>query len=63
MSRCKRAAEREFYLQLSRPEKWRKWELDHQLSGALFERTVLSPVKLPTPVTELHPDAATVFNA
>ena len=36
-------------------------ELQRQLSGALFERTVLSPAKLSPPVAELHPDAATVF--
>ena len=30
-------------------------------SGALFERTILSPAKLSPLVTELHPQAATVF--
>jgi predicted nuclease of restriction endonuclease-like (RecB) superfamily len=61
MSRCKRDEEREFYLRLAARERWSFRELQRQLNGALFERTVLSPVKLSTPLAELHPDAATVF--
>ena len=61
MSRCKREEEREFYLRLAGRERWPFRELQRQLSGALFERTVLSPVKLSSPLAELHPDAASVF--
>lgn len=61
MSRCKRDDEREFYLRLCQRERWGKRELQRQLSGGLFERTVLSPLKTSTPLAELHPDAATVF--
>ncbi len=61
MSRCKREEEREFYLRLCHREKWGKRELQRQLEGALFERTVLSPTKLSAPLRELHPAAATVF--
>jgi predicted nuclease of restriction endonuclease-like (RecB) superfamily len=61
MSRCKHEEEREFYLRLCHREKWGKRELERQLNGALFERVVLSPVKLSPPVTELHPDAAAIF--
>jgi len=61
MSRCKRDEEREFYLRLCQREKWGKRELDRQLSGALFERTVLCPAKLSPVVRELYPDAATGF--
>lgn len=61
MSRCKRDEEREFYLRICLREKWGKRELERQLSGALFERTVLSPAILSPAVTELHPDAAGVF--
>jgi predicted nuclease of restriction endonuclease-like (RecB) superfamily len=61
MSRSKRDEEREFYLRLCIREKWGKRELERQLAGALFERTVLSPTKLSAPLRELHPDAATVF--
>ena len=61
MSRCKRDEEREFYLRLCHRERWGKRELQRQLSGALFERSVLSPPKLSPLVTELHPDAADIF--
>jgi predicted nuclease of restriction endonuclease-like (RecB) superfamily len=61
LSRCKRDEEREFYLRVCLREKWGKRELERQLAGALFERTVLSPAKLSPAVTELHPDAALVF--
>ena len=61
LSRCKRAEEREFYLRLSLRERWGKRELDRQLAGALFERTILSPAKLSPLVTELHPQAADIF--
>jgi predicted nuclease of restriction endonuclease-like (RecB) superfamily len=61
MSRSKHEEEREFYLRMCIREKWGKRELQRQLDGALFERVVLSPVKLSTPLTELHPDAAAIF--
>ena len=61
LSRCKREEEREFYLRICHRERWGKRELERQLAGALFERTVLSPAKLSPPVTELHPAAAEVF--
>lgn len=61
LSRCKREEEREFYLRVCNREKWGKRELERQLAGALFERTVLSPAKLSPAVTEFHPDAAEVF--
>ena len=58
MSRSKRDEEREFYLRVCIRERWTKRELQRQVAGALFERTVLSPAKLSPAVTELHPDAA-----
>src|SRR5271165_921943 len=58
LSRCKREEEREFYLRVCLREKWGKRELERQLGGALFERTVLSPTKLSPAVAETHPDAA-----
>jgi len=61
LSRSKREEEREFYLRVCVRERWSKRELQRQLDSALFERVVLSPVKLSAPLTELHPDAATVF--
>jgi predicted nuclease of restriction endonuclease-like (RecB) superfamily len=61
LSRCKRTEEREFYLGLCLRERWGKRELERQLAGALFERTVLSPPKLAPAVRESHPAAAEVF--
>ena len=61
LSRCKRAEEREFYLRVCHRERWGKRDLERQLAGALFERTVLSPAKLSPVVTESHPEAAQVF--
>jgi len=61
MSRSKRDEEREFYLRMATRERWSFRELQRQLNGALFERTVLAPPKLSTPLAELHPEAGTVF--
>jgi predicted nuclease of restriction endonuclease-like (RecB) superfamily len=61
LSRCKRPEEREFYLRLAIQERWSSRELERQLGGALFERTVLSPPKVSAVLTQLHPLAATVF--
>ena len=61
MGRSKHDEEREFYLRMCLREHWSKRELERQLSGALFQRVVLSPAKLSPVVRELHPDAASVF--
>lgn len=61
MSRSRREEEREFYLRMASREGWSFRQLERQLSGALFERVALSPVKLAPPVREIHPAAATVF--
>jgi predicted nuclease of restriction endonuclease-like (RecB) superfamily len=61
LSKCKRAEEREFYLRLAVREKWAKRELEGQLNGALFVRTVLAPPKVSPLVTQLHPAAGSVF--
>lgn len=61
MSRCKRDDEREFYLRMATKERWSYRELQRQLNGALFERIVLTPPKLSTPLAELHPETASIF--
>ena len=61
LSRCKLPEEREFYLKMATQEQWSIRDLQRQLNGALFERVVLSPAKLSTPLRVLHPDAAAVF--
>ena len=54
LSRCKRDEEREFYLRMATREKWTSRDLQRQLDGARFERVVLSPAKLSTPLTEIE---------
>ena len=61
MGKCKREEERAFYLKLGVRQKWTSRELERQINSALFERTVLAPAKLSTLLTELHPEAASVF--
>ncbi len=61
LSRSKRPEEREFYLKMAAQEKWSKRELERQFDTALFERVVLSPAKVSPLVTQIHPDAASVF--
>lgn len=61
LGKCKRDEEREFYLRLAAAQKWPSRELERQINGGLFERTVLSPAKLSAPLRELHPDADAVF--
>ncbi|MDB5289065.1 MAG: hypothetical protein JWL69_306 [Phycisphaerales bacterium] len=61
MSRSKRDEEREFYLRLARGQQWTSRELERQLSSGLFERTILSPAKLSSPLRELRTAAASVF--
>jgi predicted nuclease of restriction endonuclease-like (RecB) superfamily len=61
LSGCKRAEEREFYLRTASAQRWSKREMKHQLDGCLFERTVLSPPKVSPLVTQLHPEAASIF--
>lgn len=61
LSRCKRPEEREFYLRLCIRERWGKREVERQLNGALFERSVLSPPKVSPLVTQMHAAAETIF--
>jgi hypothetical protein len=61
LGRCKSKEEREFYLRLAHREGWDKRETDRQLRGALFERAVLGRPKVSPAVTQLHPDAETIF--
>lgn len=61
LSQSKRPEEREFYLRLAIREQWSKRELERQFKAAFFERTVLTPVKVSPLVTQIHPDALSVF--
>lgn len=61
VSKCKTQQEREFYLRIAAREHWSSRELDRQISGALFERSILSPPKLAAVLRESHPEAINIF--
>ena len=61
LNQSKRPEEREFYLRLAIREKWSSRELERQFKTALFERSVLNPVKVTPLVSQTHPDALSVF--
>jgi predicted nuclease of restriction endonuclease-like (RecB) superfamily len=61
LNQSKRPEEREFYLRLAIQEKWSKRELERQFNAALFERSVLNPVKMSPLVTQSHPNALDIF--
>ena len=61
LNQSKRPEEREFYLRLAIREQWGKRELERQIKTALFERTVLNPVKVSPLVSQTHPEALSIF--
>ncbi len=61
LNQSKRPEEREFYLRQAIKEQWSKRELERQFKTALFERTVLNPPKVSPLVTQIHPDALSIF--
>ena len=61
LGKCVSADEREFYLRRAIKERWSSRELERQIDGGLFERTILSKPKLSPVMRELHPNAEEVF--
>ena len=61
LNQSRRLEEREFYLCQAIREKWSKRELERQFKTALFERTVLNPVKVTPLVSQAQPYALSVF--
>jgi len=61
LGQSKRCEEREFYVRLAIQEKWSKRELERQFKTALFERVVLSPPKVSPLVTQIYPEALSIF--
>jgi predicted nuclease of restriction endonuclease-like (RecB) superfamily len=61
LGQSKRPEEREFYLRMAVQEKWSKRQLERQFDLALFERSVLSPVKVSPSAAEIHPEAVSIF--
>ncbi|UTN04884.1 PDDEXK nuclease domain-containing protein [Flavobacterium bizetiae] len=60
-SRCKSVEEREFYLKLSKEEKYSFRELDRQISASLFERTLIGNSKISTVLREIDSDITNSF--
>ena len=61
LGQSKREEERQFYVRLAIRERWSKRELERQFKGALYERMRLSPPKVSPVVTQIHPEALSVF--
>lgn len=61
LSYAKHEEEREFYMYMVRREHWSKRELERQIKTALFEKTILNPVKVSAALTQIHPTAAEFF--
>lgn len=61
LGQSKRPEEREFYVRTAIQEKWSKRELERQFKTALFERVVLSPAKVSPVVTQMYPEALSIF--
>jgi predicted nuclease of restriction endonuclease-like (RecB) superfamily len=61
LGQSKRVEEREFYVRLAIREGWSKRELERQFNTALFERVVLSPPKVSPVVTQMYPEAVSIF--
>jgi predicted nuclease of restriction endonuclease-like (RecB) superfamily len=61
LNQSKHPEEREFYLRLAIQEKWSKRELERHFKAALFERSVLNPVKMSPLVTQSHPNVLDIF--
>jgi predicted nuclease of restriction endonuclease-like (RecB) superfamily len=61
LSQSKTTEEREFYLRMAVKEKWSSRELERQFKSAFFENTVLNPVKVSAVLSQLHPEALSVF--
>ena len=61
LTQSKRPEEREFYLRTAIKEKWSSRELDRQFKAALFERTVLNPIKVSPAARLLDPNALSAF--
>jgi len=61
LSKTKTKEEREFYLELSIKERYVSRELERQIDSCYYERAMLSRKKVPSAVTQKHPQAVDVF--
>lgn len=60
-SRCKSIEEKEFYLQLSKQEKFSVRELERQISTSLFERTMIGNSKITTILKDTNQNVMNTF--
>lgn len=60
-SRCKTVEEREFYLKLSKQERYSFRELERQISASLFERTMIGNAKISTALRESTQELTNTF--
>lgn len=60
-SRCKRAEERAYYLNLCCTEHYTSRELERQIDAAQFERSAIGQPKLSAALRELHPNIRHAF--
>lgn len=61
LARCKNPEERGFYLRIASDQRWPKRELERQIEGSLFERTVTGKPALTEALRQRHPGAESVF--
>ena len=61
LNKCRSAEEQGFYLKLAVQERWGKRELERQINGALFERSLTGTPKFSPVMRDLHPKAARLF--
>lgn len=61
MGRAQSDQEREFYLQAATAGRWSKRELERQLDGSLYQRTLTNPAQLSPALHHQHPTAPHLF--
>lgn len=61
LGQSKQSEEREFYLRMATQEKWSKRELERQFKAALFERSLVNPLKVSAALAQNRPAALDVF--
>ena len=60
-SQCKTIEEKEFYIYLTKKERWSYKELNRQILSSLFERTILSSTKVSPTTKEIYPNTNEYF--
>jgi len=61
LGKCKADQEREFYLQAAITQRWTKRDLERQINGALYERTLNNPPQISSMLGQQQPLNTAVF--